>query len=101
MRLVRKNWLGKCQRKEEVAEELEFIDKERLENGQGDMEKTGERAELWQVWLEAAWYWNIAHVALCSTKTSMNLCSWQRFTTTCLAHPLQRGCFTARQISRH
>lgn len=53
MRLVRKNWLGKCQRKGEAAEELEFIDKERLENGKGDMEKTGERAELWQVWLEA------------------------------------------------
>lgn len=41
---MRENCLDECQRKGEVAEGLEYIGKERLDNGQGDMERTGERA---------------------------------------------------------
>lgn len=35
--LVRKNWLGKCQRKRGADDGLENIGKERLENGQEDI----------------------------------------------------------------
>lgn len=77
----KKTCLDKCQRKREVADGLEYIGKERLENGQGDIK--GERAELWQV--EATWYRSIALVVLCSTKANINLCFWKGFTTTSLA----------------
>lgn len=87
MRLVRKSWLVKWQRRGEVAEELAYNSKERLEKGQEDVERTGGKAELWQGWLRAPWYRTIACVVSCSTKANANMCFWKSFPTSLAPSP--------------